>query len=200
MEPVRVTDRIDADAPAFSENVAGLAVALSEASLSLTVNVVVALANPVAEAVIVTIEVPSAMALSIAAIVAVAVVWPAGMVTVAGTVALSVLDDDSVTICSAVDGPVRVTVSVDAEVPAFSENAAGLALTLKIASLSLTVSVVVASANPVADAVIVTVAGPSAMSLSTAAIVAVAVVWPAGMVTVAGTVALLVFDDVSVTI
>ena len=195
-----MTVNADADAPAFSKNVAGLALRLSAVSLSLTVSVVPAFANPVAEAIIVTVAAPSTVPLSIAAIVAVSVVWPAGIVTVAGTVNLLVLAEVSVTICAAVVGPVRVTVSVDAEAPAFSENVAGPALIASVVSLSLTVSVAVAFANPVADAVIVTVAAPSTVSLSIPAIVAVAVVWPARIVTVAGTVTLFVLDDVSVTI
>ena len=90
--------------------------------------------------------------------------------------ALLGLDDVSVTICATVVEPVRVTVSVDAVVPAVSENVAGLAVRLSAGSLSLTVSVVVALTNPVAAAVMVTVAAPSAVLLSIAAIVAVAVV------------------------
>ena len=90
--------------------------------------------------------------------------------------ALLGLDDVSVTICATVVEPVRVTVSVDAVVPAVSENVAGLAVRLSAGSLSLTVSVVVALTNPVAVAVMVTVAAPSAVLLSIAAIVAVAVV------------------------
>ena len=69
-----MTVKLDADAPAFSENVAGLALMLSAVSLSLTVNVVVTFASPAAEAVIVTVAAPSTVLLSTAAIVAVAVV------------------------------------------------------------------------------------------------------------------------------
>ena len=85
-------------------------------------------------------------------------------------------DDISPIISGSVVEPVRVTVSVDAVVPAVSENVAGLAVRLSAGSLSLTVSVVVALTNPVAAAVMVTVAAPSAVLLSIAAIVAVAVV------------------------
>ena len=132
-----MTVSVDADAPAFSENVGGLALRLRAVSLSLIVSVVVALANPVAEAVIVTVAAPSTVSLSIAAIVAVAVVWPARIVTVAGTVALFVLDDVSVTICAAAVEPVRVTVSVEADAPAFSEIVAGLTLAVKIGTAAV---------------------------------------------------------------
>ena len=84
---------VDAFAPAFSEKATGSALIDNVASLSVTVKSVVAFANPVADAVIVTVELPSAVSLSTAAIVTVAVVLPAGIVTVAGTVALDVFED-----------------------------------------------------------------------------------------------------------
>ena len=195
-----MTVNVDALAPSDSEIVIGLALSVNAVSLSLTVKVTVPGVKPVPAAVIVTVAAPSTAVLSTAVIIAVAVVLPTGIVTVAGTVAFRIFEDVKVTTCAAVVGPVRVTVTVDAFAPAFSEKAAGLAVTDNVASLSVTVKSVVAFANPVADAVIVTVAFPSTVELSTAAIATVAVVLPAGIVTVAGTVVLDVFDEVRFTI
>ena len=65
--------------------------------------------------------------------------------------------------------------------------------------MSVTVSVVVAFAKPAALAVIVTITGPVVAGLFTAAILTVAELLPAGIVTDAGTVAAEVFDEDSVT-
>ena len=51
--------------------------------------------------------------------------------------ALLGLDDVSVTICATVVEPVRVTVSVDAVVPAVSENVAGLAVTVNVGTAAV---------------------------------------------------------------
>ncbi len=64
----------------------------------------------------------------------------------------------------------------------------------------MTVIVSVPVFSPVAAAVMVTVASGSAVELSTAAMATEEDCEPAGMVTVAGTVARLVLDDVSVTV
>ena len=85
-------------------------------------------------------------------------------------------------------------------IPAFSETVAGFAVTVKAESLSVTVRVVVTLTNPVAAAVMVTVAVPSSTVLSIAAICVVTDVLPTGIVTVVGTVAFDVLEDVSVTI
>lgn len=163
MGPVRVTVKVDALVPADSDTNVGFALNVNAVSLSLTVRLAVPCAKPAAAAVRVTVAAPSILVLSWAAIVTVADGLPAGIVTVAGTVAFDVFDDVSVTICAAVVGPVRVTVNVDALAPAFSEKTAGLALRVKVASLSVTVTFVVAFANAAADAVIVTTTLPSAV-------------------------------------
>ena len=100
-------------------------------SLSVTVTTAVAFANPVAVAVNVTDAAASAAGLSTAVIATVADALPAGIVTVAGTVALDGFEDVSVTTCSAVVGPVRVTVNVAAEVPAFSPKVDTLVVTAR---------------------------------------------------------------------
>jgi hypothetical protein len=92
-----------------------------------------------------------------------------------------------------------VIFNFEAVVPLFSENVAGVVDNVNAVSLSLTVTAVVVGAKPSADAVIVTDAAPSTVELSTAAISTSTKVWPARIVAVAGTVALLVLEDVNVT-
>ena len=110
---------------------------LNVVSLSVTVTTAVASGNPVAVAVKVTDAAASAVGLSTAVIATVADALPAGIVTVAGTVALDGFEDVSVTTCSAVVGPVRVTVSVAAAVPAFSPKVATLVETVKFGTAAV---------------------------------------------------------------
>ena len=78
----------------------------------------------------VTIRLPSDKPLSTAAIGKVAVVWPAGTVVLAGTVAASGLDEESETSTSAPAADGMLTEPTDAFVPAFSAKAEGTALTV----------------------------------------------------------------------
>lgn len=124
--------------PADSENNVGLALRINAVSLSVTVTTAVAFGNPVAVAVNVTDTAPSTVVLSTAAIVAVVDVLPAGIVIVAGTVAFKGLDEVNVMIAAADVGPVRVTVNVAADAPAFSANVGVLVVTVSVATAAVT--------------------------------------------------------------
>ena len=81
-------------------------------SLSVICRLPVPLASPVAAAVTVKVWSPSATVSSTAVIVNVADGWPAGMTTLAGTVASLVSSPVKVTVSSAVVSVLRVTVPV----------------------------------------------------------------------------------------
>lgn len=199
-EVLRLTVKTKVPAGAFSETSAALDVTVSVATFALvTVTIVVTSGNPVAEAMIVTVASLFAILSLTAEMNTFSDALPIGNVTVAGTSACVILEDDRLTIRGDVVGPVRVTVNVDADAPAVSAKVAGLAVSVNTACRSVTVIAVVAGANPVAAAVIVTTTGPVAAGLFTAAIPTLAVVLPAGIVTDAGTVAAEGFDEVSVT-
>ena len=114
-------------------------------------------------------------------------ICPAGIVTVAGTVAEVVSLLLRVTVKAALVGPVRVTVPVAAPAPAVSANAVLSIWSVSVFARSMlfTVRVAVPGLYPGTEAVMVTLlAAVSTMPSSTALMANVAEVWPAGIVTV----------------
>ena len=84
---------------------------------------------PAAVAVMVTVLLPSDKTLSTAAMGKVALVWPAGTVVLAGTVAALGLEDERGTSRSETAGDEMLTEPTDALAPAFSAKTEGTALT-----------------------------------------------------------------------
>jgi hypothetical protein len=143
--------------------------------------------NPVWLAVIVAARVPSTTALSTAETGKLISTAPAGIVTVAGTVALLLLPLLKLTVSAAVVAVLRRSVAVAALGPPPSLNVVGLTLRVSAAAaLSLTVTARAALLKAGAAAVTVTGWGPSARPLSMAPTVKLALEAPAGRTTVAG--------------
>ncbi len=130
---LRLIVTVVADEPAFSATEAATTLTVKvAASLSVTCSVSLPLLNPVAEAVIVTVCVPSTIASSTAAKVTVTEDCPAGIVTVAGTVASVVSLLDRFTVRAAVVFVLRLIVTVVAAEPAFSATEAAATLTVSV--------------------------------------------------------------------
>ena len=138
------------------------------------------------------------MASSTAVTVKLTEAWPAGMVTVAGTVASVMSSLASVTISSPVVSVLRETVAL--LVPVSVIEAESMFSVSVGTSSSVTSMLSVPLVRPAEEAVIVGVCVPSTIASSTAMTVKLTDAWPAGMVTVAGTVASVVSSLVSVTI
>ena len=158
-------------------------------SLSCTTVFAVAFGKPPALAVSVTACAPSASVLSAIVIGNVALLCPAGMVTLEGTERRAGAEEESETVTGATTTPPIVTVPAVAAVPCPSVNDAGAATASVASSLSFTVITAVPPVQFGTDAVSVTLCGPSSRLLSTTVRFAVTLVCPAGKVTVAGTVA-----------
>jgi hypothetical protein len=160
---LRVIVMAVAAAPAFSATDVATTFTLSAGlSLSVTSRASLPLANPLAEAVIVTVWVPSATASSNTSKLTTAEVWPAGIVIVGGTIPSVASLLMRLTTNALVVSVLRVMVTAVAAGPAFSRTEGAVTFTVN-AGLSLSVTVIVSLplAKPFAVAVSVTVWVPS---------------------------------------
>ena len=167
---------------------------------SMTVALAAALTKPEDEAEIVAASLPSISLSSTTVTGNVTDVWPAGMVTVAGTDSFFMLLLARDTTSAAAVEVLRVTVPVVAGLTASSLSEPLLRTRVRVGTLtSVTVRVAVPETRPVAAAVSIAVWVPTkkpGLMVPTAKLTDVC---PAGMVTVCGTVALPLFELVSVT-
>ena len=153
-----------------------------------------ALVNPGALAVTATLSLPSVSAFCGAEVAKVTEVWPAGMLTVAGTFSRAGFAGESDTVSA--EDSVPEMVMVPLPVPPSTSGLAS-AMPSAVVSLSCTAMAAVPSVQPATCAVRVAFCVPSILLSSITVMVKFAVVCPAGRITVAGTCTAVVSLDVS---